>query len=76
MANSQFADLENTIENAFDNRDNINIDTQGEIREAVVDCLELLDRLLTEAVHLGFSSQEVLALASERAGNFHWQTKA
>ncbi len=36
--------------------------------------LELLDRLLTEAVHLGFSSQEVLALASERASNFQWQT--
>ena len=37
--------------------------------------LELLDRFLTEAVHLGFSSQEVLALASERAGNFHWQAE-
>ena len=35
--------------------------------------LELLDRFLTEAVHLGFSSQEVLALAAERAGNFHWR---
>ena len=38
--------------------------------------LELLDRFLTEAVHLGFSSQEVLALAEDRAGSFHWQTEA
>lgn len=37
--------------------------------------VELLDRFLTEAVHLGFSSQEVLALATERAGNFHWQAE-
>jgi 2,3,4,5-tetrahydropyridine-2-carboxylate N-succinyltransferase len=43
MANSQFADLENTIETAFDNRDTVNIDTQGEIREAVNESLELLD---------------------------------
>ena len=38
--------------------------------------VELLDHFLTEAVHLGFSSQEVLALAKERAGNFRWQTEA
>ena len=38
--------------------------------------VELLDRFLTEAVHLGFSSQEVLLLAKERAGKFHWQTEA
>ena len=37
--------------------------------------LELLDRFLTEAVHLGFSSEEVLALARERAGCFQWQTE-
>jgi len=43
MANSQFADLENTIETAFDNRDTVNIDTQGEIREAVNESLEYLD---------------------------------
>ena len=43
MANSQFADLENTIETAFDNRDTVNVDTKGEIREAVNASLELLD---------------------------------
>ena len=43
MANSQFADLENTIEIAFDNRDHVNIETQGEIREAVDESLKLLD---------------------------------
>ena len=43
MANSQFADLESTIETAFDNRDNINLDTKGEIRNAVNEALELLD---------------------------------
>lgn len=37
--------------------------------------LELLDRFLTEAVHLGFSSEEVLSLAAERSGSFHWQTE-
>ncbi|MHB8900275.1 MAG: GntR family transcriptional regulator [Thermoguttaceae bacterium] len=38
--------------------------------------LELLDRFLTEAVHLGFSSQEVLALAAERADNFQWRAES
>ena len=35
--------------------------------------LELLDRFLTEAVHLGFSSDEVLASIAERVGQFRWQ---
>lgn len=35
--------------------------------------LEMLDRLLTEAVHLGFSADEVLALAAERIKQFQWQ---
>ncbi|HUY35571.1 MAG TPA: GntR family transcriptional regulator [Pirellulales bacterium] len=35
---------------------------------------ELLDQLLTEAVHLGFSSDEVLAAVAERAGQFQWIT--
>ncbi len=43
MANSQFADMEKTIETAFDNRDEINLSTQGEVREAVNEALELLD---------------------------------
>ena len=43
MANSQHADLEKTIEAAFDNRDEISIKTTGAVREAVDDALELLD---------------------------------
>ena len=37
------ADLQATIEAAFDDRDNVGITTQGEIREAVNDALNLLD---------------------------------
>ncbi|HUY87424.1 MAG TPA: GntR family transcriptional regulator [Pirellulales bacterium] len=33
---------------------------------------ELLDRLLTEAVYLGFSAEEVVAAVAERAGQFQW----
>ena len=36
--------------------------------------VELLDHFLTEAVHLGFSADEVISLATERAGQFAWQT--
>ena len=43
MANSQHADLEKTIEAAFDNRDEISIKTTGSVREAVEEALELLD---------------------------------
>ena len=32
------------------------------------------DEFLTEAVHLGFSSGEVVALISDRVGQFAWQT--
>jgi GntR family transcriptional regulator len=34
--------------------------------------LEALDRFLTEAVHLGFSEEEVLKLVSSRSGHFEW----
>ena len=34
----------------------------------------LLDRFLTEAVHLGFSAEEVVASISERVEQFHWQS--
>ena len=37
------SDLENTINAAWEDRDNINIATQGEVREAVMDALEALD---------------------------------
>jgi GntR family transcriptional regulator len=33
---------------------------------------EVLDRFLVEAVHLGFSSDEVLTVVSERVGRFQW----
>ncbi len=34
---------------------------------------ELLDHLLTEAVHLGFTAKEVLAMVEERVKHFQWQ---
>ncbi len=34
--------------------------------------LEILDKLLTEAVHLGFSEDEVLKLVSDRSAQFQW----
>ena len=37
------ADLQATIEKAFDDRDNINTSTTGEVREAVQDALNLMD---------------------------------
>lgn len=43
MSDQEFAALETTIEAAFDVRDTINIDTKGEVREAVVEALNLLD---------------------------------
>lgn len=33
---------------------------------------EALDRVLTEAVHLGFTAEEVLTLLKERAKQFQW----
>jgi GntR family transcriptional regulator len=33
---------------------------------------EQLDRWLTEAVHLGYSAREVLAMVKERVGQFRW----
>ena len=37
------ADLEKAIDTAFDNRDAVNADTKGEVREAVEEALSLLD---------------------------------
>jgi GntR family transcriptional regulator len=34
--------------------------------------VELLDQLLTEAVHLGFSASEVAALVGQRSEQFQW----
>ena len=34
---------------------------------------ELLDRFLTEAVHLGFRAEEVISMVTQRAKQFQWQ---
>lgn len=34
--------------------------------------IELIDQFLTESVHLGFSSSEVISLINERAEQFQW----
>ncbi|WP_420963695.1 2,3,4,5-tetrahydropyridine-2,6-dicarboxylate N-succinyltransferase [Brucella sp. IR073] len=44
MSQPDFASLEKTIDNAFDERDGINVNTRGEIRDAVDHALDLLDR--------------------------------
>ncbi|MEO3386526.1 2,3,4,5-tetrahydropyridine-2,6-dicarboxylate N-succinyltransferase [Mesorhizobium sp. CAU 1741] len=44
MTKPDLADLEITIEKAFDERDVIDTGTRGEVREAVDACLELLDK--------------------------------
>jgi GntR family transcriptional regulator len=36
--------------------------------------VEQVDRLLTEAVHLGFTSQDVLDCLTDRADRFQWET--
>ena len=44
MADAKFAALEQTIENAFENRDSVGLDTKGEIRDGVETALSLLDK--------------------------------
>ena len=53
------ADLEKAIDTAFDNRDAVNADTKGEVKEAVEEALSLLD-----------SGQ---ARVAEPQGNHQWQ---
>ncbi|MDP9807526.1 2,3,4,5-tetrahydropyridine-2-carboxylate N-succinyltransferase [Rhizobium tibeticum] len=43
MSATELSSLEKTIEAAFDNRDNVNTSTKGEVRDAVEAALELLD---------------------------------
>jgi GntR family transcriptional regulator len=38
--------------------------------------IEILDKLLTEAVHLGFSQEEVLKLVSDRSARFQWSSNS
>ena len=45
-----------------------------EVREERL--LGLLDGFLTEAVHLGFSSADVVARMTDRVGEFQWQPQA
>ena len=35
---------------------------------------EILDTFLTEAVHLGFSAEEVMRIATDRSGQFQWNS--
>ncbi len=44
MGNSDLVQLQATIDKAFDDRDNVNLTTSGEIREAVDEALILLDK--------------------------------
>ena len=37
--------------------------------------LDVLDGFLTEAVHLGFASAEVVGMVSERVERFRWQSE-
>lgn len=37
--------------------------------------IELLDRWLIEAVHLGYAPQDVLRLVAERVLQFHWKAE-
>jgi GntR family transcriptional regulator len=37
--------------------------------------VEMVDSLLTEAVHLAFSAEEVASLVSERTKQFQWQAE-
>ncbi|MBB3562188.1 2,3,4,5-tetrahydropyridine-2-carboxylate N-succinyltransferase [Rhizobium sp. BK512] len=43
MSATDLASLEKTLETAFDNRDNVNTSTKGEVRDAVEAALNLLD---------------------------------
>jgi 2,3,4,5-tetrahydropyridine-2-carboxylate N-succinyltransferase len=43
MSATDLASLEKIIEAAFDNRDNVNTSTKGEVRDAVESALDLLD---------------------------------
>ncbi|MGO6818181.1 2,3,4,5-tetrahydropyridine-2,6-dicarboxylate N-succinyltransferase [Rhizobium brockwellii] len=43
MSATDLASLEKIIESAFDNRDNVNSSTKGEVRDAVESALDLLD---------------------------------
>ena len=53
------AQLEQVIDTAFDNRDQINADTKGEVREAVNEALQLMD--------------SGKARVAEATGNHQWQ---
>ena len=44
MTKADLSGLETTIEQAFDARDTVNVDTRGAVREAVNEALDLLDR--------------------------------
>ena len=49
---------------------------RGELTKPARDrrLVELLDRCLTEAVHLGYSADEVIRAVTQRAGQFQWKS--
>lgn len=67
MSNPDIAALEQTIEAAFDARDDININTQGDVRDAVVQALGLLDSGEARVASRGDDGQWIV---------HHWLKKA
>jgi GntR family transcriptional regulator len=49
---------------------------RGELTKSARDrrLVELLDRCLTEAVHLGYSADEVIRAVTQRTGQFQWKS--
>jgi GntR family transcriptional regulator len=49
---------------------------RGELTKSARDrrLVELLDRCLTEAVHLGYSAGEVIRAVTQRAAQFQWKS--
>src|SRR5215471_3686355 len=49
---------------------------RGELTKTARDrrLIELLDRCLTEAVHLGYSAEEVIRAVTQRAEQFQWKS--
>lgn len=56
MSNSNLGQLQAIIENAFDDRDNVSLDTKGEIRDAVNEALNLLDTGVVRVAERGDSN--------------------
>ena len=60
MPNPDLVPLEQTIEKAFDARDTVSIETRGEIREAVEEALDLLDRGVARVAERGVDGKWIV----------------